>query len=253
MNYDVPLYTCHTSCPWVTWASVFVGLKLSSYLEIFQPVIMKFFLYSPVSNFLLDSIYIYCSILKVVSKFCDGQLIFPHIFFHYYFPCLYLTYSIFFSFMNIRIIAVVSILMSFLANYVMYIFNCAFTNWLFHPYEYFLASLDIWNFFLFKIIYLNLRITTLQYTDGTRTSLKVTEDQDSRTGHKSHSWLKRARSVKEEETIFTGVCERLDKYHPDLFAVIEHVFTNWYSPHFGYFLASLDIWNFFLFKFIYLS
>ena len=123
--------------------------------------------------------------------------------------------------MNIRIIAVVSILMSFLANYVMYIFNCAFTNWLFHPYEYFLASLDIWNFFLFKIIYLNLRITTLQYTDGTRTSLKVTEDQDSRTGHKSHSWLKRARSVKEEETIFTGVCERLDKYHPDLCVVIE--------------------------------
>ena len=123
-------------------------------------------------------------------------------FLHFYFTCLYLTYSIFFSFMNIRIIAVVSILMSFLANYVMYIFNCAFTNWLFHPYEYFLASLDIWNFFLFKIIYLNLRITTLQYTDGTRTSLKVTEDQDSRTGHKSHSWLKRARSVKEEETIF---------------------------------------------------
>ena len=39
-----------------------------------------FFLYSPVSNFLLDSIYIYWSILKVVSKFCDGQLIFPTFF-----------------------------------------------------------------------------------------------------------------------------------------------------------------------------
>ena len=145
--------------------------------------------------------------------------------------------------MYIRIIVVVSILMSFPANNAMYIFNYVFTNWLFHPYEYFLASLDIWNFFLFKIIYLNLRITTLQYTDGTRTSLKVTEDQDSRTGHKSHSWLKRARSVKEEETIFTGVCERLGKYHPDLFVVIEHAFTDWFFPHFGYFLASLHIWR----------
>ena len=210
-------------------------------------------LYSSVFYLLCDFIYIYFTTLKVPSKLSFVQLIFFPQSLYFYFPCLYLTYSIFFSFINLRIIDIVSILMSFLANYVMYIFNCAFTNWLFHPYEYFLASLDLWNFFLFKIIYLNLRITTLQYTDGTRTSLKVTEDQDSRTGHKSHSWLKRARSVKEEETIFTGVCERLDKYHPDLFAVIEHVFTNWYSPHFGYFLASLDIWNFFLFKFIYLS
>ena len=154
MNYDVPFYSCHTSCPWVTWASVFVGLKLSSYLEIFQPVIMKFFLYSPVSNFLLDSIYIYCSILKVVSKFCDGQLIFPHIFFHYYFPCLYLTYSIFFSFMNIRIIDVVSILMSFPANYVICIllvfllidfslimeFSCFFTHLDFSPFKFIYLS-----------------------------------------------------------------------------------------------------------------
>ena len=104
--------------------------------------------------------------------------------------------------MNIRIIAVVSILMSFLANYVMYIFNCAFTNWFFLHYGCFLASLHIQNFFLFKFIYLNLRIITLQYTDGPRISLQVKEDQDSRTWHKFHGWLKRARSVKEEETIF---------------------------------------------------
>ena len=31
------------------------------------------------------------------------------------------------------------------------------------------------------------------------------------------------------------------------------VFTNWLSPNFGYFLAFLHIWNFFLFKFIYLN
>ena len=135
--------------------------------------------------------------------------------------------------MNIRIIAVVTILMSFLANYVMYIFNCAFTNWFFHHYGYFLVSLHIRNFFfLFKFIYLNLRIITLQYTDGTRTSLQVTEDQDSRTWHKRHGWLKRAWSVKEEETIFWCMW-RLSKYYPDLFVVIEHVFTDWFSPHFG--------------------
>ena len=104
--------------------------------------------------------------------------------------------------MNIRIIVVVSILMSLPANYVMYIFNCAFTNWFFHYYGYFLASLHIQNFSLFKFIHLNMRIITLQYTDGTRTSLQVTEDQDSRTWHRRHGWLKKARCVKEEETIF---------------------------------------------------
>ena len=150
----------------------------------------------------MDSIYIYFSILKVVSKFCDGQLIISQHFFHYYFPCIYLTYSILFSFMIIRIIAVVTILMSFLANYVMYIFNCAFTNWFFHYYGYFLASLHIQNFSLFKFIHLNMRIITLQYTDGTRISLQMTENQDSRTWHKSHGWLKRARSIKGEDTIF---------------------------------------------------
>ena len=66
---------------------------------------------------------------------------------------------------------------------------------------YFLASLHIQNF-LFKFIYHNLRIIVLQYSDGTRTSLQVTEDQDSRTWNKSHGWLKRARSAKEEEKNF---------------------------------------------------
>ena len=52
---------------------MFMGLKLSSHLEIFQPVIMKLFaLFS--FHFLWDSIYIYFSILKVVSNYCDGQL-----------------------------------------------------------------------------------------------------------------------------------------------------------------------------------
>ena len=104
--------------------------------------------------------------------------------------------------MYIRIIVVVSILMSFPANNAMYIFNYVFTNWVFHHYVYFLASLHIQNIFLFKFIHLNMRIITLQYTDGTRTSLQVTEDQDSRMLHKSYGWLKRARSAKEEETIF---------------------------------------------------
>ena len=174
MNYDVPFYSCHTSCPWVTWASVFVGLKLSSYLEIFQPVIMKFFfffLYSPVSDFLLDSIYIYCSIVKVVSKFCDGQLIFPHIFFHYYFPCLYLTYSIFFSFMNIRIINVASILMSFPANYVMYILTVLLLLDFSLIMDIFLLLYTSGFFFYLNLfIYLNQRIITLQSWDETRTN-----------------------------------------------------------------------------------
>ena len=81
-------------------------------------------------------------------------------------------------------------------------FNCVFTNLFFHHYGYFFASLHIRNFFHFKFVYFNLRIFILQYTDGTRTSLQVTEDQDSRTWHKSHGWLKRAKSAKEEETIF---------------------------------------------------
>ena len=50
----------------------------------------------------------------------DNYYFFPKSF-HSDFPCLYLTYSMFFSFMNVRIIFLVSILMSFLANYAMYI------------------------------------------------------------------------------------------------------------------------------------
>ena len=111
MNYHAPLNNCHMSCTWVNWTSVLMGLKLSSYLENFQPVIMKFFsLFS--FYFLWDSIYIYFSIL--IDNF------FPQSF-HSYFPCLYLTYSIVFSFMNIKIIILRSVLMSFPANYVIYI------------------------------------------------------------------------------------------------------------------------------------
>ena len=50
---------------------------------------------------------------------------------------------------------------------------------------------------------------------------------------------------KRRKRFFTSVCERLGKYHLDLFAVIEHVFTGWFPPHFGYFLASLHIWKFY--------
>ena len=102
--------------------------------------------------------------------------------------------------MNIRIIVAVSILMFFPANYVMYILNYVFTN-LFSIMDIFFL-LCTSGIFLFKCVYLNLRIITLQYIDVTRTSLKATGDQDSRTWHKSHGWLKRARSAKEEETIF---------------------------------------------------
>ena len=56
----------------------------------------------------------------------------------------------------LRIIVVVSILMSFPADYVMYIFNCAFTNRFFLHYGYFLASLHIGSFFfLFQCLYLS--------------------------------------------------------------------------------------------------
>ena len=121
MNYHAPLNSCHISCPWINCASMFMGLKLSSYLVIFQPIIMKFCSLVSFFHFLWDSIYIYFSTLKVTSKLSGAQLFFfPHSL-HFYFTCLYLTYSIFFSFMNIRINDVVSILMSFSANYEIYI------------------------------------------------------------------------------------------------------------------------------------
>ena len=129
MNYDVPLNCCHITCPWIKWAALLMGLKVSSYLENFQPVIMKFFsLFS--FHFLWDSIYMYFSIIYIyftyiLHIFSFKSLWWTIIFFpksfHSDFPCLYLTHSIFFSFRNIRIIVLVSILMSFLANYAMYI------------------------------------------------------------------------------------------------------------------------------------
>ena len=94
-----------------------MSLKLSSYLENFQPVIMKFFSLFSFFHFLWDSILIYFSVIKIFSNKCEAQLIFSHSLF---IPCLYLTHSIFFSFMTIKVINLGSILMSFPANYVMY-------------------------------------------------------------------------------------------------------------------------------------
>ena len=80
MNYHAPLNSCPISCPLINWTSVLMGLKLSSYLENFQPGIMKFFSLFSFFHFLWDSIYIYFSILKVVSNLSDAQLIFPTVF-----------------------------------------------------------------------------------------------------------------------------------------------------------------------------
>ena len=145
MNFHVPLNSCPISCPWINWTSVLMGLKLSSYLENFQQVIMKFFSLLSFFHFLWNSILIYFSGIKVVSNFCEAQLNFFPQSFHFYFPCLYLTHSIFFIFMTIKIIIPGSILMSSPANYVMYIltvfllidfpslyiFPCFFTHWKF--------------------------------------------------------------------------------------------------------------------------
>ena len=128
-------------------------------------------LYSPVFHFLWDSIYIYFSTLKVTSKLSDAQLIFSPQSLHFYFTCLYLTYSIFFSFMNIRIINVASILMSFPANYAIYIllvfllieFSLIMDIFL-------LLYTSGFFFFLNLFIYLNQRIITLQSWDETRTN-----------------------------------------------------------------------------------
>ena len=78
MNYHAPLNSCPISCPCINWTSVLMGLKLSSYLENFQPVIRKFFSLFSFFHFLWDSIYIYFSIPKVVSNLCDAQLIVSH-------------------------------------------------------------------------------------------------------------------------------------------------------------------------------
>jgi len=50
------------------------------------------------------------------------------------------------------------------------VIECVFTDWFFPHFGYSLASSHIWNFFLFKLIYLNYRIMTLQYCEGTRTN-----------------------------------------------------------------------------------
>ena len=78
MNYHAPLNSCPISSPWVNWTSVLMGLKLSSYLENFQPVIRTFFSVFSFFHFVWDSIYIYFSILKLVSNLCNAQLIVSH-------------------------------------------------------------------------------------------------------------------------------------------------------------------------------
>ena len=109
MNYDVPLYSCHISCPWINWASVLTGLKHSSFLEIFQPVIVQFFCSIPLSfttcGIPFTNILAHLNLLQsslMCNKFFPWCL---HFYFTcLYFACLYLTYWIFFSFMHIRII-----------------------------------------------------------------------------------------------------------------------------------------------------
>ena len=157
MNYDVPLNSCHISCPWVNWASVFMDLKLSSYLEIFQPIIMKFFalfycLSLPVGFHL--QIFLYS--LHIFSFKCLWWTFnfFPKSF-HSCFPCLYLTYSIFFSFMNIQIVVLVSILMSFPANYVMYILTVFLLIDFSFIMDIFLLLCTLGVFFLFQCLYLS--------------------------------------------------------------------------------------------------
>ena len=129
-------------------------------------------LYSPVFHFLWDSIYIYFITLKLTSNLCDAQFIyFPPQSLHFYFTYVYLTYSIFFSFLNRSIIDIVSILMPFTANYVIYIllvfllidFSLIMDIFL-------LLYTSGFFFFLNLIIYLNQRIITLQNWDETRTN-----------------------------------------------------------------------------------
>ena len=128
-------------------------------------------LYSPLFHFLWDSIYIHFSTLKVTSKLSDAQLFFSPQSLHFYFTCLYLTYSIFFSFMNIRITDVVSILMSFPANYVIYILLVILLIGFSLVMDIFLLLYTSGFFFFLNVfIYLNQRVTTLQYWDETRTN-----------------------------------------------------------------------------------
>ena len=71
--------------------------------------------------------------------------------------------------MNIRIIDVVSILMSFPANYVIYILLVILLIGFSLVMDIFLLLYTSGIFFIFKFIYINQRIITLQYWDETRT------------------------------------------------------------------------------------
>ena len=127
-------------------------------------------LYSSVFYLLCDFIYIYFTTLKVPSKLSFVQLIFFPESLHFYITCLYLIYWIFFSFINIIIIDIVSILMSFPVNYVIHIL-------LVFLLIDFALVMDIFlllytsGFFLNLFIYLNQKIITLQYWDETRTNM----------------------------------------------------------------------------------
>ena len=128
--------------------------KISSYLQNFQSVIKKFFsLFS--FHFLWDSIYIYFSNLYIyfTFRYLWWTINFFPKSFHSYFLCLYLTYSIFFSFMNIRIIVLVSILMSFPANDVMYILTVFLLTDFSLTIDSFLLLCISEFFFLFKWLY----------------------------------------------------------------------------------------------------
>ena len=57
---------------------------------------------------------------------------------------------------------------------------------------------------------------------------------------------------KRRKRFFTGVCEKLSKYHLNLFVVIERVFTDWFFLILDIFLLLCTSGNF-LFKFIYLN
>ena len=130
-------------------------------------------LYSPVFHFLWDSIYIYFITLKLTSNLCDAQFIyFPPQSLHFYFTYVYLTYSIFFSFLNRSIIDIVSILMPFTANYVIYIllvfllidFSLIMDIFL-------LLYTSGFFFFLNSFIYLSQRMITLQNWEETKTNI----------------------------------------------------------------------------------
>ena len=100
-------------------------IKLSSICKMFSQLLWSSFLFSPSTSCGIPFTYILVFFKYILHIFGFKSLWWTISFFlksfHSCFPCLYLTYPIFFSFMNIQIIVLVSILMSFPANYVMYI------------------------------------------------------------------------------------------------------------------------------------